>query len=829
MLDYQNIAPKVRIQIASSDDTPADVLEKLSNDPASEVRQAVGSNPNTPVTILQKLGQEFPEAIIANPIFNLLLLENSENKFIKLSLARSSTTSEETLEKLAATEDEDIFCAIAKNINTPIIVLEKLTDWCPPSIREDGCEYQYLYEHGSNVHFAVATNPKTPPYLLQKLAIHKNHLVRKQVAKAFNILPQFLDKLATVLHGHFLPEINENLVEFIDKLAGEMYQKILIENDKIVENKLPGLEELELDIETYRGITSALLEYQNASEKIIEIARFIEQQAGTPVDFLELMATHNYLEVRQLVADHPLTPSHILEKLAKDTDPLIVQCIASHPNASSTVLEKLAYSLGLKWQKNNKFCQNHYNNYYHYDKNELKVILDLIKNPLISNKALLDLANIETFQTMRAIAALPNVSADVLNKLTNHVEKEKSEDERNFSLKINVKEILVTNLNTPANIIEDFFKLIQIDFKQPDYRKRSRLCAIAGHPNTPVELLKQLAENEVEWVRSSVASNPKTPIDILNQLANDRKIIVVKAVASNSNTSVNILERLAEHDDRDVVSSVASNNSTPIDILEMLAKNPSILVKVNVAKNSNTSLDILEKLAGDINVSVRDNIAMNINTPVDLLERLARDQDLSVRASVARNINTPVILIESLSKDRSECMSKAVIGNPKTSAKIINSLANSSNPRIRHKIAEHPLASLRTLLKLAKDREYNVREALAQRPDLNEHIIENLIETNLRQVYAQGEDHSEERILFAIARHPNTPSYILKKLAFNLYDETRNKLIDIGNVYWLQQEVAANINTSISVLEKLQNSPFSWTSAAAIKTLKAKPLVDKTK
>ena len=100
MFDYKNAELKTRIAIASAEDTPADVLIQLSEDPAKEVRNAVASNPNTLTEILVKLGKEFPEAITANPIFNLLFLEDPNSKFIRLSLARSSTTSPETLAKI---------------------------------------------------------------------------------------------------------------------------------------------------------------------------------------------------------------------------------------------------------------------------------------------------------------------------------------------------------------------------------------------------------------------------------------------------------------------------------------------------------------------------------------------------------------------------------------------------------------------------------------------------------------------------------------------------------------------------------------------------------
>jgi hypothetical protein len=127
MLDYTNLDRKSRVLVASSDRTPAEVLEKLSRVRDPEVRKALASNPNTPVKVLEKLGEKFPEAITGNPVFNLLLLENPDSRFVRLSLARSSTTPGETLAQLAKTlnqKDKKMLLAIAYNISTPVDVLE---------------------------------------------------------------------------------------------------------------------------------------------------------------------------------------------------------------------------------------------------------------------------------------------------------------------------------------------------------------------------------------------------------------------------------------------------------------------------------------------------------------------------------------------------------------------------------------------------------------------------------------------------------------------------------------------------------------------------------
>ena len=192
MTNYNNQKLEVRKQFAKAEDTAPDILTTLSNDSDAKVRLLVASNPNTPVNVLQKLGEEFPDAITDNPIFNLLLLENLDTYFVKLSLARSFTTSEETLTRLANARyysEEPIVRAVANNPSTPISVLEKLATWFP-EIEENSEETD-----GDRVHEAVASNPNTPVRILEKLAQHRSPYVREQLANNPNTSAFILEEL----------------------------------------------------------------------------------------------------------------------------------------------------------------------------------------------------------------------------------------------------------------------------------------------------------------------------------------------------------------------------------------------------------------------------------------------------------------------------------------------------------------------------------------------------------------------------------------------------------------------------------------------------------
>ena len=126
MLDYNNTPAEIKRKIASAEDTPADILQELSKDSDRTVRAKVASNPNTPTEVLLKLGEEFPDEITANPIFTLLMLENPDTEFIRVSLARSSNTPIDILYKLAEDRNEIVRLEVTKNANKSVNFSDKL-------------------------------------------------------------------------------------------------------------------------------------------------------------------------------------------------------------------------------------------------------------------------------------------------------------------------------------------------------------------------------------------------------------------------------------------------------------------------------------------------------------------------------------------------------------------------------------------------------------------------------------------------------------------------------------------------------------------------------
>jgi CheY-like chemotaxis protein len=101
---------------------------------------------------------------------------------------------------------------------------------------------------------------------------------------------------------------------------------------------------------------------------------------------------------------------------------------------------------------------------------------------------------------------------------------------------------------------------------------------LAGNPNTPPDVLVELAGHPSERIRSHVAENASTPVNTLETLARDLSVEVRMSVAYNRKTPAPILEQLSTDDSLDVLFRIASASYTPARLLEKLAtsQNPYV-------------------------------------------------------------------------------------------------------------------------------------------------------------------------------------------------------------------------------------------------------------
>ncbi|MBI2812466.1 MAG: HEAT repeat domain-containing protein [Candidatus Melainabacteria bacterium] len=103
----------------------------------------------------------------------------------------------------------------------------------------------------------------------------------------------------------------------------------------------------------------------------------------------------------------------------------------------------------------------------------------------------------------------------------------------------------------------------------------------AGHPETPLHVLADLAHSADHTIRMRVAENKLTPVFIQRMLVNDSHPEVRSALAENPSVSEEILWKLAKDEDPIVRYELADNPRVALTVLVTLVndENPYVSVR----------------------------------------------------------------------------------------------------------------------------------------------------------------------------------------------------------------------------------------------------------
>lgn len=313
------------------------------------------------------------------------------------------------------------------------------------------------------------------------------------------------------------------------------------------------------------------------------------------------------------------------------------------------------------------------------------------------------------------LASNPHAPIDVLNRLAMH----KDDD---------IRLLVAKNQNTPVETLETLAK-------DRDIRV---LCAVAGNQNTATDTLATFGKSQkniikriavanpstpsldLEWrenrgAKFYYAENPNTPAELLRELAQDPAhqldIPVLKAVVANKNMPQDALSALIESPYQEVRYSIARHPNVSLDALTTLSQDENPLVRMSVAVNPKTPVSILNILAHDQSDIVYSAVASKGSIPLDTLLIFAQDQRGFMRHFVAKNPITPTAILNDLAQDTSELTRAAVASNPGTLSKTLDSLAGDGALFVRKSVASHCNTSIKTLVNLAQDKNPYVANA----------------------------------------------------------------------------------------------------------------------
>ncbi len=203
-------------QIAVNPNTNPQILSQLATERDWDLRRLIASNPNTPTEILWQLGIDFPEAVLANPIFELLQVEHL-HLAAKIphdtltSLLQCDRVPKAFMDYAIGQQDYSLWLAVAYNPHTPSALLENLARKTRQQDRE--------------LIRAVAAHPNTPPHLLVEISEIGQSLAQIVVENPRTpvaVLKKILDK-----YGHVGGSIFQTLVALhpylTARLLAQMY------------------------------------------------------------------------------------------------------------------------------------------------------------------------------------------------------------------------------------------------------------------------------------------------------------------------------------------------------------------------------------------------------------------------------------------------------------------------------------------------------------------------------------------------------------------------------------------------------------------------------
>ena len=143
---------------------------------------------------------------------------------------------------------------------------------------------------------------------------------------------------------------------------------------------------------------------------------------------------------------------------------------------------------------------------------------------------------------------------------------------------------------------EDFRKRQPIE--QETIIKMFRL--IDDKEDISINLCKVFINIDYEPLLKKIASYEKTPVEILNKLYDLDTNKYDLSLAGNPNSPQNIIEELAMKGDYFLYINLASNPNCPQDLLKAIAKINDEYINVKLAGNPNCPQNILEELSEEV-------------------------------------------------------------------------------------------------------------------------------------------------------------------------------------------------------------------------------------
>ncbi len=899
-----------RLQVAESPEAPLSILESLAGDLELAIRLAMQYNPSCPPELVRLVqGQHEIASDWNTDTEQLAQLAQSRWDSIRLAVAQNPSTPEETLLALAKDKVFKIRLAVAKNLvtsaqvlavlaasekiqavvaghdnateeilhrlfttqqriiksrsNLPVSILERIFNESPKDLQTP----LLLMDNGEFVSFFLK-QLNTPTWILAEFsnldleALRTYALEKKKESPIVQTVEEWLEHRIRLTDVARHPQVSQEILERLAQYPNSNVQLAVAQNQKTpqaLRNSL--LRQLLFTAKYY--IKVRLAGEPQTPVEILEDLSGVSSSFNTMIEMLRQISsdvTPNLLNQIKAFIDHHESPELVLFWLQQD--PVFKssilnewdELIASLNDQEKETLENIAnQESSVQWQS--KFTverkarsprtSSRYDNLEpnHRLLYRLMYLLNVYYNNDVSNQEIIAalLGNPSTPGTLRERLwqqckqepdRIGHYSKDASMRLALGYNPAVPERERREYIQQalssglrNIEEAIAKHPDTPVAILEQIAQ-----------QGVGRLQQIVKNPNAPVHLLEQTVEqiensSGLSHTLVDVAKNPNTPIDLLKQLAfNKGNYGVREAVLQNPYldhltrykiqlelqkreenlqatqllalrpNSPYALAQVLETGNQQAKLTAARSNKTPITILEQLAKDSDPTIRQVVSQNPNLPLPILLDLTQDENVNVRRTLVRNSRNQTtlrEILERLSQDESVVIRAEVAANKNTPVEILTQLAQDSSREVCEQLTRNQNTPVEVLEFLG-----------VEKKLANAYNLKTPGNALAAVVENTLKQDSRTQEQVFEFLLR-NLEgsQMPASTLEklakNTTSWIRSSVAHHRNTPLSALAGMIDDTYEP----------VLW---GIARNPNSSPQLLERLLNKHYGEVAGAIV-------------
>lgn len=782
--DSDNLSDQ--ISAASSKFTHPNTLKKLSNNKNPEVIKSLVQNLNTPSETLDKF------------------LDSDDE--IKELLAKNNNISEESLSKLAESDNEAIKNAVINNSNTSMETLEKLTKDKKVSkkaqlqirrrkgeavISEEDKEYvkkfykndkfnidSFVRELGSfgtireetYKEHGITSLESGCPNIEKKMNYFSNSGYKGSNAQKLALLAAFHFGFEK---GDFRTDYKKEPPPTKEEIE-EYGRYIKIEQDIL---RKSGLVTKDGKVRLYRNVGQSLFRYHKPDDPI-QYSTYKDHYGAT----MEYRGSHieswSFIpdlgwDGAKIYADVPIEAviGSFIGRYHKDS--------YGHMGEKECTICTSEFVKEVRLVGHNGYCMpeiqkkweedlqeqfgatvDDYENYVMPVSQEEKDAFDKLRNsdnpedrkealnnPLMNKEAIKEMAQKEKDpDILKEIAGHSKTPVDVLKSLTNNDNLE-------------VQKALLNNTNYPGTELNELLnKTKHQEIKDKvneilDKKKKEELEKIkngtnyekqqvASNPNTTLDVLEMLSDDNSDYVKKSVADNPNCPKEILEKLAKLDNVHIHKAIAENPNATTEILNSFANTYDNKVQNALLKNKNINEETLDKMLEGsftPSVLKEI--AKNEKATEKIFEKIIQKSSLSsVMNSIINSPNSTSETIDKIFEknlketDDDIDMyiaqsektspetlkklfdKPNVDDNIVNVLLNNKNVSKDimtsaaqkNNSSYNGILINNEKTPSDVLEIIANNTLNKdnqsyMLKKITQHPNCSTMTMKKILND------------------------------------------------------------------------------------------------------------------------------